>query len=204
MKMVLEFFHKDGNLATLGGIGFLLKQLKGSDFTNDTNLSRCGLTQKGSCFFPVFSGLPFLPLPGTALMLALFCSESEQAITCLNTVFLFVGIDPWSGDQEVWLEVHSVEQPAFILAWGGTKTAFLMLENSLCWNKFLIFQCPLQKKSLKLLKSYQPWGVLWVWIFFVYLFFSLICHYMVGKERRKGFINTVKTVDSFSHPEPSI
>lgn len=65
MKMLLEFFHKDGNLANSGGIVvlvFFLKELIGPGFTNDKNLSRCELPQKGTCFSPVFCDQLFLPL----------------------------------------------------------------------------------------------------------------------------------------------
>lgn len=82
-----------------------------------------------------------------------------------------------------------------------------MLENSLCWIKFLIFQCPLKKIIIKKKIpncSYQPQFYGFVFCLFLSLFVSLICCYRVGRDTRKGFINTMKRADSSSHPEPSI
>jgi len=67
--MLLEFFHKGGNLATLGGIEFLFETAHMPNFSNYINLSRSELPQKGYCFFTVFSDHPFLPHPNACPLL---------------------------------------------------------------------------------------------------------------------------------------
>lgn len=130
---------------------FIPKQFIGSDFTNYINLLRCGVPWKGSCFFSAFPNCPFLDLLGAALMLALFCSESKQGhyllfwtqFSCWDKSMI------WRPENTMLLKVGRAEQPAFYLPWAGSKITYLMLEISLCWIKFFIFQVLLQNIQKK-------------------------------------------------------